>query len=38
MRVQEKAVARERFLTSGEEAGTAPHDRRFRPDVEGLPR
>ncbi len=36
MRVQEKAVARERFLTSGEEAGTAPHDRRFRPDVEGL--
>ena len=25
-----------RFLSSGEEAGTAPGDRRFRPDVEGL--
>ena len=27
---------RERFLPSGEEAGTSPGDRRFRPDVEGL--
>ncbi len=26
----------ERFLASGDEAGTAPEDRRFRPDVEGL--
>jgi len=26
----------ERFLPSGEEAGTAPEDRAFRPDVEGL--
>jgi peptidoglycan/LPS O-acetylase OafA/YrhL len=26
----------ERFLSSGDEAGTAPDDRRFRPDVEGL--
>jgi peptidoglycan/LPS O-acetylase OafA/YrhL len=26
----------ERFLSSGSEAGTAPGDRRFRPDVEGL--
>ena len=26
----------ERFLTTGDEAGTAPDDRRFRPDVEGL--
>ena len=25
-----------RFLPSGEEAGSAPDDRRFRPDVEGL--
>jgi peptidoglycan/LPS O-acetylase OafA/YrhL len=25
-----------RFLTSGDEAGTAPGDRAFRPDVEGL--
>lgn len=25
-----------RFLPSGDEAGTAPGDRRFRPDVEGL--
>jgi peptidoglycan/LPS O-acetylase OafA/YrhL len=25
-----------RFLTSGDEAGTAPGDRKFRPDVEGL--
>ena len=26
----------QRLLASGEEAGTAPSDRRFRPDVEGL--
>ena len=26
----------ERFLLSGDEAGTAPEDRRFRPDVQGL--
>jgi peptidoglycan/LPS O-acetylase OafA/YrhL len=26
----------ERFLPSGDEAGTAPSDRKFRPDVEGL--
>ncbi len=26
----------QRFLVSGNEAGTAPDDRRFRPDVEGL--
>jgi peptidoglycan/LPS O-acetylase OafA/YrhL len=25
-----------RFLDSGDEAGTAPGDRKFRPDVEGL--
>jgi peptidoglycan/LPS O-acetylase OafA/YrhL len=25
-----------RFLASGDEAGTAPEDRKFRPDVEGL--
>ena len=25
-----------RFLPSGDEAGTAPGDRKFRPDVEGL--
>jgi peptidoglycan/LPS O-acetylase OafA/YrhL len=34
--VQEAPVAYERFLPSGEEAGTAPDDRAFRPDVEGL--
>ncbi|HEY5024358.1 MAG TPA: acyltransferase family protein [Acidimicrobiales bacterium] len=28
--------ARLRFLASGDEAGTAPEDRSFRPDVEGL--
>jgi peptidoglycan/LPS O-acetylase OafA/YrhL len=28
--------APERFLPSGDEAGTAPGDRRFRPDVDGL--
>ena len=26
----------QRFLPSGDEAGTAPEDRAFRPDVEGL--
>ena len=26
----------DRLLTSGDEAGTAPGDRKFRPDVEGL--
>ncbi len=26
----------ERFLPTGDEAGTAPEDRAFRPDVEGL--
>ena len=26
----------DRYLTSGREAGTAPGDRRFRPDVQGL--
>ncbi|MBF6556116.1 MAG: acyltransferase [Acidimicrobiales bacterium] len=30
------SVVDERFLVSGDEAGTAPGDRRFRPDVEGL--
>jgi len=29
-------AARLRFLASGDEAGTAPEDRAFRPDVEGL--
>jgi hypothetical protein len=28
--------ASSRFLASGDEAGTAPGDRKFRPDVEGL--
>ena len=32
----EERVAPDRFLPSGDEAGTAPGDRRFRPDVEGL--
>jgi peptidoglycan/LPS O-acetylase OafA/YrhL len=26
----------ERFLITGDEAGTAPGDRKFRPDVEGM--
>jgi len=30
------AGAESRFLESGDEAGTAPGDRKFRPDVEGL--
>jgi peptidoglycan/LPS O-acetylase OafA/YrhL len=30
------AVDDQRLLPSGEEAGTSPGDRRFRPDVEGL--
>lgn len=36
MAVQEVSVVGDRFLASGDEAGTAPGDRRFRPDVEGL--
>ena len=31
-----KTTSDRRVLASGEEAGTAPDDRRFRPDVEGL--
>jgi peptidoglycan/LPS O-acetylase OafA/YrhL len=34
--LQGTAVDDERFLPSGDEAGTSPDDRRFRPDVEGL--
>jgi peptidoglycan/LPS O-acetylase OafA/YrhL len=34
--LQGTAVDEERFLPSGEAAGTSPDDRRFRPDVEGL--
>jgi peptidoglycan/LPS O-acetylase OafA/YrhL len=30
------SIGDQRLLDSGEEAGTAPDDRRFRPDVEGL--
>src|SRR5579872_2114291 len=30
------ATSVDRFLTSGDESGTAPEDRPFRPDVEGL--
>ena len=30
------AVVDERFLPSGDESGSAPDDRKFRPDVEGL--
>ena len=33
---QEDLARRDRFLASGEESGTAPGDRPFRPDVEGL--
>ena len=36
MTSQSGPIADERFLASGEEAGTAPDDRKFRPDVEGL--
>jgi peptidoglycan/LPS O-acetylase OafA/YrhL len=32
----ESSIADERLLASGDEAGTAPGDRKFRPDVEGL--
>jgi peptidoglycan/LPS O-acetylase OafA/YrhL len=32
----EDRVAPDRFLPSGDEVGTAPGDRKFRPDVEGL--
>ncbi|MGP0109428.1 MAG: acyltransferase family protein, partial [Acidimicrobiales bacterium] len=36
MALQDTPVVDERFLASGDEAGTAPSDRKFRPDVEGL--
>jgi peptidoglycan/LPS O-acetylase OafA/YrhL len=36
MALRETSVIDERRLPSGDEAGTAPDDRRFRPDVEGL--
>ena len=36
MTIQGAPAVNQRFLTSGDEAGTAPDDRRFRPDVEGL--
>jgi peptidoglycan/LPS O-acetylase OafA/YrhL len=32
----EEGAPDDRFLSSGDESGTAPGDRRFRPDVEGL--
>ena len=32
----ERASQGDRLLSSGEEAGSAPEDRKFRPDVEGL--
>ena len=31
-----RTIVGERFQASGDEAGTAPEDRRFRPDVQGL--
>ncbi len=36
MTVSEAPALDERYLASGDESGTAPSDRRFRPDVEGL--
>jgi peptidoglycan/LPS O-acetylase OafA/YrhL len=36
MAVFEGAAVDERYLPTGDESGTAPSDRRFRPDVEGL--
>jgi len=33
---QRSSISDGRFLASGDEAGTAPDDRSFRPDVEGL--
>ena len=33
---REAQISGDRFLSSGDEAGTAPGDRPFRPDVEGL--
>jgi peptidoglycan/LPS O-acetylase OafA/YrhL len=36
MALQEASVVDERLLASGDESGTAPGDRKFRPDVEGL--
>ena len=31
-----RASSSDRLLLNGEEAGTAPEDRKYRPDVEGL--
>ncbi|HZM57542.1 MAG TPA: acyltransferase, partial [Acidimicrobiales bacterium] len=36
MALQGALTVDERLLASGDEAGTAPGDRKFRPDVEGL--
>jgi peptidoglycan/LPS O-acetylase OafA/YrhL len=36
MSSQDSSAVDERFLATGDESGTAPGDRRFRPDVEGL--
>jgi peptidoglycan/LPS O-acetylase OafA/YrhL len=36
MSSQGSSVVDDRFLVTGDESGTAPGDRRFRPDVEGL--
>jgi len=36
MTVSDAPALDERYLASGDESGTAPSDRRFRPDVEGL--
>ena len=36
MTVSGVSTVDERYLPTGDEAGTAPSDRRFRPDVEGL--
>ncbi len=36
MTVSEAPALDERYLASGDESGTAPSDRRFRPDVEGF--
>ncbi len=36
MTVSEAPALDDRYLASGDESGTAPSDRRFRPDVEGL--
>ena len=34
--MDQTSLLESRYLASGDEAGTAPDDRRFRPDVEGL--